>query len=376
MNDRDQPQKWKVIIVGAGPAGIATGLTLNSLGISNCIIESHTSPPFKFGEALPPNAKPILHQLGIEKLIRDPRHLNYFGNKSCWGNENWEQKEFITSIHGHGYLLDRFYFEKQLWETYVKTGGNLLYGSRFQQVEQVNTLHKVSIRSTREEVDIFSDMMVDATGRKALVARMLGAEKYNLDSQFGFSFTIPVEIPLAKQVCIESVETGWWYVSPVRENELSVMFFTTKEMIPPNHQFTSFLLTQFNKTLHLKKIIQIDEVRHAIVRIKPSGTSRLNCPYGTNWLAVGDAAINYDPISSFGITSALASGYYAGQAISSHFEGRKEAFYAYRYVLENGFMAYLKKLQFQYNSEKRWEHNDYWKVRQQEIRSIFENNEV
>ena len=95
----------------------------------------------------------------------------------------------------------------------------------------------------------------------------------------------------------------------------------------------------------------------------PSGTSYLKQPYGKNWLAIGDAAFSYDPISSYGITSALATGFYGAHAIASKIANEEDAFLTYRYILENGNRAYFQKLAHQYNMEKRWKDSYYWKNR-------------
>ncbi|MGB0176435.1 MAG: hypothetical protein ACPF9D_04660 [Owenweeksia sp.] len=60
---------------------------------------------------------------------------------------------------------------------------------------------------------------------------------------------------------------------------------------------------------------------------------------------MGDAAYAYDPISSFGITSALAGGYYGGHALADTLGGRTDALKVYRYVMENAFNGYLEKLE-------------------------------
>jgi 2-polyprenyl-6-methoxyphenol hydroxylase-like FAD-dependent oxidoreductase len=56
---KDKSQYY-VIIIGGGPAGIATSVTLTSRGVSNCIVEAQLVPENKHGEAIPPNAKPLL----------------------------------------------------------------------------------------------------------------------------------------------------------------------------------------------------------------------------------------------------------------------------------------------------------------------------
>ena len=71
--EKDNNQ-FPVIIIGGGPAGIATSLTLSFRGVSNCVIEAASEPQRKYGEAIPPNAKPLFKQLGIEHLLSSKKH--------------------------------------------------------------------------------------------------------------------------------------------------------------------------------------------------------------------------------------------------------------------------------------------------------------
>ena len=80
-------------------------------------------------------------------------------------------------------------------------------------------------------------------------------------------------------------------------------------------------------------------------------------------MAVGDAAYAFDPISSYGITSGLAAGYYGGHALADFLAGKKDGLAVYRYIMETAFQKYLKALDYQYAAEKRWPQSAYWKNR-------------
>lgn len=366
--DRQIPNLYTVAIIGGGPAGITTALTLTARGISNCVVEASDRPNRKIGEALPPNAKPLLKQLGISALVEEERHIEYYGNKSCWGDDDLQQKEFISDIHGHGYLLDRLYFEQQLWDCYLARSGDLLNGYRLNKISRIDKGFTLNIGNKAQSINLQSKYVVDATGRKASVCRQLGIDKINLDSQFALSLTAKMDIPLPRQILVEATQNGWWYVAPNGEYEMTMMFFTLRQLIPQKHEIELFLKKELESCIHLSKIISSSSISNAAVKIMSAGTSRLEVPYGKNWVAVGDAAFSFDPISSYGITSALASGYYAAQAIASQLSGKSEAMDAYRYIVENAFQAYQEKLAIHYNIELRWKDSQYWKNRLSKVR--------
>lgn len=361
--DSTTKNNYNVVIVGGGPSGIATALTLNALGVSNCVIEASTTPRRKFGEAIPPNAKPLLRQLDILRLVEDNHHKKYFGNQSCWGSNKIEQKEFISEMHGHGYLLDRLHFEKQLWNIYQSGNGTLLTGSKLRKLRITESGFQLSVHEGNHSKEIGCQFIVDATGRKATVCRQLGVSKIDLDTQYALSFSTLLEKSIQSQILVESTQNGWWYVAPSGDKEAVVMFFTLKGILPPKENRREFLINELKTSLHISNVILESNLAEIDYKVIPAGTSRLITPYGKNWVAVGDAAFSYDPISSYGITSALASGYYAGQAIASKIGGKEEAMDAYRFILENAFQAYSEKLVNHYNLEQRFRGSHYWEKR-------------
>ncbi|PHR31220.1 MAG: dehydrogenase [Fluviicola sp.] len=356
-------QDFQVVIIGGGPAGIATSLTLTSRGISNCIVEADAEPTRKSGEAIPPNAKPLLKKLGIFHLLEDPKHLIYYGNESSWGTDKLEQEEFIQGIYGSGYLLDRLHFEKQL-RAHLKTNDGVLFmGYRLRKVVRDGQGIQVNIKKDKDEVLLTTRYIVDATGRKASVCSHLGIKKQAIDSQFAVTFKALLNEQIAHKICVEATENGWWYAAPQQGKELMIMFFTLKQLIPNKSEVADFLKKELDSSLHLSKLLQTAKLDLTHVKIMPCGTSRLDTAYGENWLAVGDAACSYDPISSYGITSALGSGLYAGHALTDALANKKDAMLTYQFIMETTFQEYMERLMVHYDLEKRWAKSVYWKDR-------------
>ncbi len=94
-----------------------------------------------------------------------------------------------------------------------------------------------------------------------------------------------------------------------------------------------------------------------------AGTSKIFPVIGSNWLAVGDAAAAYDPLSSQGVYKALNSGRAAAIAIAGHLQGKGNALDAYSEGVEEGFINYLKSRRQYYQKEQRWPGSGFWKRR-------------
>jgi flavin-dependent dehydrogenase len=97
--------------------------------------------------------------------------------------------------------------------------------------------------------------------------------------------------------------------------------------------------------------------------VRPAATSRLDRIAGDGWLAAGDAAAAYDPLSSQGVGSALGAGFYAGHAAADHLAGRGEALPAYLHLLQESYAACLDLQRRHYRRERRWPEAAFWRRR-------------
>ncbi|MCW2811307.1 MAG: hypothetical protein JWP61_1765, partial [Friedmanniella sp.] len=84
---------------------------------------------------------------------------------------------------------------------------------------------------------------------------------------------------------------------------------------------------------------------------------------GPGWLAVGDAAITFDPLASYGIGTALGAGVYAAAAVAGHLAGRPDALPRYAAVVDGLFAPYLVLRHERYTAERRWPDAPFWRRR-------------
>lgn len=59
-----------MIVVGGGPAGAATAITLSRLGLRTTVLEAAPEPQWKPGESLAPSINPVLTRLGLGATMR------------------------------------------------------------------------------------------------------------------------------------------------------------------------------------------------------------------------------------------------------------------------------------------------------------------
>src|SRR4030095_9351479 len=111
-------------IIGAGPGGCAAALSLRQLmpNASIAIFNSCGGGCWRAGEGLSPGAMPILQSLGCWQELQESGFIESFGTQAAWNSPETHQNEFLFSMHGNAWRLDRARFE-QMWRKCVTAMG-------------------------------------------------------------------------------------------------------------------------------------------------------------------------------------------------------------------------------------------------------------
>ena len=355
----------QVIIAGGGPSGAATALSLISRGINCLIAEAEPCPKFKAGETIPPLSLPLLQRLKISHLLNDKAHLHCYGNKLIWGDSEPYEKSFLLNTHSHGWHIDRTYFEQQLKLHTIDAGAEWLASYRLTQCKPGNNGWDITLTNTEGQQQYFScDFIADASGRASRIARSMGIQRNKLDNLTGITMCFHISggnNPF--YTFIESSPHGWWYAAPLSDSRIITTYFTDTDIVDPGMMQTGHHLEAIKNTKMIKGLLDATIINNTAPATYTASTSWLSRRHDKSWLAVGDAAIAYDPISSYGIISALESGYYAGHAIADTLKGSKDALIAYDWLLNKAFATYKEMYIHQYSLEKRWIEEEFWKRR-------------
>ncbi len=370
MNVNTKKITDNVCIIGGGPAGVATALMLQQRGIQSTIIEAAAGIPQKAGETLPATALPVLQALGAAGVLNNAAHLPCYGNSYLWGSNRVQEKHFLFQTAGNGWHLNRQQFEASLLDLAMQKGISFLPGTKLVQAEfdeSSKSWRLLIKKSDSPATTVNCSFVADASGRNSKFARCLGIERKQFDTLTGIIAHVQLndDCPLSQLTHIEAVENGWWYAAAVHNKSIVTAYMSDAKLLPKSVQKISGYWQALQQTELISTLFTpgFTPPASTVLHTQPAGTSILSSICGNNWIAVGDAAFAYDPISSYGIISALGGGCYAGNAIADHLAGAGEAMPAYRYITEKAFATYLPLLQQQYALENRWTDAAFWKER-------------
>ncbi|TCI93811.1 NAD(P)/FAD-dependent oxidoreductase [Tenacibaculum sp. M341] len=290
--------KTDVAIIGKGISGILLSFLLKQKGISSVVLDKGTKNSTPLAETLPPTTLPLLAQLNLLDLFEKNASKTY-GYQSKWNDEKITDQSFFSyRSFKYGFKLNKQVLLQQLATSITE---NILPYNAIDDINFNNNL--VSIYT--KKVTIESNLIVDATGRNRGLLKFLDIPSIDYDHTFAFICYVPRNNSHLKYgFFTESFDDGWGTVSDLNETTRIITLYTSKS----NFQFSLFKSFEnwrqlLANTLVLKAHLPT-QGNFKIIGKKANSSKPLHIT-GKNWLAVGDAAIAFDPISSHGISNAI-----------------------------------------------------------------------
>ncbi len=352
-------------IIGGGPAGAATAIALQQRSNQQvAILEKSHQNSFRIGETIPPNIGPLLSELDILDLVTGGEHLPSLGNHSAWGTSELGFQDFFVSPQGNGWHLNRSRFDAALLDRAAQKGAIVRRGISMVGCDRLAD-GKWNLRLLAENhhpLELKARFVVDATGRRLAFARQQGAKAVCLDHlmAMGTVFEFSTEVSQNCYTLVETTELGWWYGALLPNNRVIVTFMSDLELLR-EHQFSRWenWRAYLDKTRHIRELVAQGSPQERL-HIEPALSQYLEPMVGDGWLAVGDAACTFDPLSSSGIYKALRSGIGGCKAIDGYFRGDSQALTNYQSQTLRQFELYLEDRRHYYNLEKRWPFSSFW----------------
>ncbi|HEU0013624.1 MAG TPA: NAD(P)/FAD-dependent oxidoreductase [Longimicrobium sp.] len=355
-----------VAVAGGGPGGCAAALALraHAPGLSVALVEASAYAGERIGETLPPHAAEVLEHLGVGDAFRAQRHHPAYGTAAAWGAPVPHENEFLFHVRPVGWHLDRGAFDGMLADRAEARGVHVLRRTRVQDAAREPGGWRLSLSTGGE---LRARFLVDATGAGASLARRHGGARLRVhDRLAGFVrfFRQPAGAG-APHTLVEAFADGWWYTAPLPDGRRVVACMTDSDVarglrLEEDDAWHGLLRATAPAVL----ASLADAVPDGAPIVRAARSRRLDPAAGQDWIAVGDAASAFDPLSSQGMLKALRSGIFAAYAAGDWLAKGDDAGLArYRAFIRNEFEAYLETRARYYADEQRWPGHEFWRRR-------------
>jgi flavin-dependent dehydrogenase len=351
-----------VLVVGAGPAGSATARQLAHRGLRVGLLERSDFSEPRVGESLAPAVQPLLRDLGVWDRFLSVPQIAAFGVVSVWGDAAPESHSYLSTVYGCGYHVERAHFDRMLAEAAREAGAQLFEETSLQRCNFVSDHFEATALRRSDRMHLRARVVVDATGRRAQVARQLGAQRLVFDRAVAVAARWDdIE---GSYLLVETTPHGWFYSAPLPERRLSAMLMTDADLCAD---------------LPLLEALEYaPRTRARLASGRPGTGPRVHCAQSQRlchvgaqrlkagpYLAVGDAALAVDPISGRGVVRALRSARAAADTVCALLESpalQRDLLAAYDAVCDDECTRYLVERAHYYAAEQRYD-SEYWRRR-------------
>ncbi|PWU12310.1 MAG: hypothetical protein C5B50_21695 [Verrucomicrobia bacterium] len=378
-------QSFDALVAGGGPAGSTTALELSRLGFSVALVEQDDYRTFRVGETLPPIIRNRLTSLGLWEQFLASEPLRSHGIRSAWEGANPREQDFLRNPYGCGWHVDRARFDALLAHAAAQRGAKLFLSARISSIHEppgsagilpervTDSRHAGKMAVARRAnappgvwlldctingkgVALSGRMVVDATGRRAVVASQLGAHAHVADRLIGAVSVCPGN-ETEHWTLIEAAEEGWWYSAPLPGGRMIFTYMTDSDLWKEARW--AELLASAPLTSERANGFRIPPPAHLF----PAATLIRQPVAGADWIAVGDAALAFDPLSGQGVIKSIDCGMKAAATIARHLKGDSSALAEYETWVKDSHRTYLTERSQFYRSVQRWPQARFWKRR-------------
>jgi flavin-dependent dehydrogenase len=363
---------YDVAILGGGPAGTAAGLELkrNEPSLRVLLVEAEVSTNWRIGETLAPGAEQLLNGLGCWSEVLRAGALESVQSLACWGSDRSRAHEFMFSTRGNAWRVDRARFNETLREAAQAAGVEIWRGARFVSAVGGSDGWRLALSRQGRPVNVVARFVADATGRSASFATGQGSRRCFADRLVGVAAVVRLHDQTMRDhaTLVEGCESGWWYSSVIPGGRLVLAWMSDSDII---HRSSSSRLGPWLAQLRAapSTIARAQEAETAErISIWPARSHCLDYPSGPRWVAVGDAASSWDPLSSVGIVKALRTGKLGAFALLDSIRGIEGGSVKYRDIIAAEHHRYRSDRRTVYRMERRWSRSTFWRRRHAEER--------
>lgn len=315
-----------VAIVGAGPAGSSSAISLARRGYAVILLDKFFFPREKLcGDFLNPVSWPLFEQLGVagELLSLEHEEVTVFRISTYAGEEARIDFPVQAGRRLFGLGLRRFYLDHLLLQLAEKVGVVVRQGCRVRGISREAGGWSIRLDDHSAGERLHSRFLIGADGRNSWVAHRLGLARTGEGpgDYLAFQLHLGGLQGLQGEIQIHGFPGGYAGLVGLGGGTANLCFTVEKRRAKEAISVPALLENYLYKNGYLRESLRGSEIVGHLRSAYPVYFSpRRFC--GDGFLLVGDAARVTEPVTGEGIYFALKSGMLAGGAIDGAFRRR------------------------------------------------------
>jgi flavin-dependent dehydrogenase len=324
---------WDAVIIGGGPAGSITAMSLAKKGRKVIVFEKTPFPRFHIGESFLPATYDRLKELGLEPVIKSLPHVPKFGAQFSMGyGGKLLDIDFCDGFCpcDETFNIERSIFDMALLEEAKKAGAVVRQPVN---VKEILSLADGDVRVLTDDGEIRAKWLLDASGQGTVIGRHFGTrmttQEPHLRKIAYFNQFENVKRPPGKKEghpLIAMMDEGWFWLIPLNPQKTSIGMVLDADVAKTIMR---------EKNIPQEKMLQWGIANCPIVKERMSEAKgpdtnmiaadfSYTCPpyAGEGYFMVGDSATFQDPIFSTGVSVAVNSAIGVSKYVDDILAGR------------------------------------------------------
>jgi len=290
-------QKWDVIIIGGGLAGLVTALHLSQNKIKVCLIEKNKYPNHKVcGEYVSNEILPYLKLLGINPLSEGAKQISKFQITDTQGNP------ITAQLPLGGFGISRYRFDNLLYEA-IRGKVEII----FDTVEKVFFKDNLFLVKTQNKKSLEGNCVVGAFGKRSnidsfLNRKFMGQNSPWLAVKAHYEYEFPEDT-----VALHNFNGGYCGLSKTETGAVNACYLATFKSFKKYGGIEAFQKKELSKNPFLNKFFN----NATPLFNKPLTISQISFqeknPVENHIFMVGDSAGLIHPLCGNGMAMAIRS---------------------------------------------------------------------
>ncbi len=307
MPPGSEPRRFDLLVLGGGPAGAAVATGAARGGMRVLLVERHGYGEPRPGEHIAGSARARLSALG---LAPGPGLCRFSpGILSFWSSDTPGFRSHGGAEGTRGFNADRARLDAALFAQAGRSGAVCVTGEARDILRRGAAWEAALHEDGAAPSSISAGIVVDATGRRGAFLRGLGVRRRQVGDLLALVTWLAVPAGSAEHgapLTIGAGRHGWWSLVDAGGDVLSLAVYASRAVLrAADARVEDALDMVLSDAPHLAERLGRIGAHPVRARVYPAFPSLAQSVVGPGWIAVGDAALAFDPVSGQGVAKAL-----------------------------------------------------------------------